>query len=74
MILSPEHPRWEFFCIQMQKLDPDIGCRHSLDFTTECLNLVPGIDIPETIKSLKRSGGHCDCEVIMNVVLPSLGD
>lgn len=74
MILDEKHERWPFFCLKMMDMaecehDQGYGCH---TFTMECLNLIPGIDIPATIEGFKRRGGHCDCEVVMNLCVPSM--
>lgn len=74
MTLTKNHQGWLFFCAHMQRMDPEKPCGGKFDFTLECLNLIPGIGIPESIQWLRQQGGHCDCEVIFNVILPSLDE
>lgn len=74
MILTEKHDKWPFFCLKMmdmQECDHDRGFgRHT--FTLECLNLIAGIDAQATVAAFKSVGGHCDCEVAMNICGPSM--
>jgi len=72
MILSQNHSEWMFFCQAMQKLDPDALCEHNYNHTKHCLEIIQKIGVEKTIESFAKIGGGCDCEVVMNVVLPSL--
>lgn len=70
-ILNENHPHWNFFCLKMIEMEE---CKDGTEFAQECLNLIPGgVDVPGTLKSLHERGGHCDCEIIMNIVDPFLG-
>jgi len=73
-ILTPSHKLWPAF---RKKLDDAITtyvdgklhsrCRGDLALTTDILESMENLDIPETIIFLRQQGGHCDCKVIMNV-------
>jgi len=70
MILNESHGQWPSFCLRM--LEMQDSCDHTFDFTRECLNLIPGIDAKETVRHFRRAGGACDCEVILNIIQPSM--
>ena len=64
-IMNPENPDWPAFCVGMREMK---SCDHSLDFTIETLNAFPGLDIEGSLDFFREHGGHCDCEVVMNVI------
>jgi hypothetical protein len=56
----------------MQQLNPEGGCNHfTTDFAFEVLNVM-GADIDGTLDYMRRRRARCDCEIIFNVILPSL--
>lgn len=69
-ILNEQHPHWNFFCLKMIEMNE---CEHGMTFAKECLNLIPGgVDVEATLACFYKRGGHCDCEIIMNIIEPHL--
>ena len=69
--MTPGHPRWPEFCIRMQRLDPHAGCKLTTDFAVEVLKTM-GVDIAGSLQYFRWHGGECDCEIILNIILPSI--
>lgn len=68
--LTEQHPHWNFFCLKMIEMEE---CGDDTTFAKECLNLIPGgVDVDATLKAFRRRGGHCDCEIILNIIEPFL--
>jgi Protein of unknown function (DUF2695) len=63
--LTYDHPRWEEFA-QVMWTRPT-ACDHSRTHTRAALRAV-GAAEDASIAWLDHRGGHCDCEVLLNVV------
>lgn len=78
-IMRPGHPRWEDFIVRLH--GPE-GCNFtgegaSMSFTCDGSTLskseailtdMGDIDVDESLDYFRDHGGHCDCEVIFNVL------
>ena len=80
-IMQPKHPRWEEFCERLNgpegidyKQEKDgrwtWKCSGGEDksLATAILKTMPEIDIEASLKYFEDNGGHCDCEILLNVV------
>jgi hypothetical protein len=77
-IMSPEHPKWEDFC---EELEGPEGCnfREENGITTwDCkaghdrtkarsILVKYDVDIEKSLEYFTKNGGHCDCEILFNV-------
>ena len=63
-IMTPGNPHWPAFSARMTQLKT---CKNNLDHTVATLGGF-GVDIEASVEFLLKNGGHCDCEVIMNVI------
>jgi len=73
-VLTPSH---RFFPALRQRLNdvlityvngkPHSKCQGDLSNTIKILRSLHNIDIQETVILFQELGGHCDCEVLMNV-------
>lgn len=71
--MTLDHPRWLDFCVKMQELDPKGGCHCTTDHAFDVLNIL-GVPVEPSLEYLRKQGGYCDCEIIMNVILPFLDE
>lgn len=74
MIMTPDHPRWGEFQRQLGKtigqgLQAIHNCRGNFNKTKFLLPLfgLKPAEVLETLWFFEESGGHCDCEVLLNV-------
>lgn len=66
-VLHINHARWnEFIETLCGALGPD-DCRHTFDLSKKILSGMDGVDVDRTLDYCRQRGGHCDCEIIMNV-------
>lgn len=66
-IITKESPRWAEF---IKALDGKLvrwSCLGNLDLAAAILVRMPNVDTKGTLAYLRSRGGHCDCEVMMNV-------
>jgi len=49
------------------ELESSGTCYHSHEFTRKFLE-VSGFDVEESLKWLIEKGGHCDCEIVLNLI------
>lgn len=77
--MSPAHPDWPAF---VERLGGPEGCRLGEDGHWRCHNDTraveailrehhPDCDLRESLRYFAGQGGHCDCEVILNVRPPA---
>ena len=73
-VLTPNHRYWKALCTRLNDMltiyiegKPHSKCQTDLRCTTKILKSLPGIDVEETLALYMKLGGHCDCEVLMNV-------
>ena len=79
-IMQPNHPGWEEFCERLngpEGIDYKQGnngkwtwkCSGGEDksFATAILKTMPEIDVEASLKYFEKNGGHCDCEILLNV-------
>ena len=64
-IMTPEHPRWNEFCDQLEKLLGRWGC--SGDGLSRRLLIEMGCNVEASLAFFRDNGGYCDCEVLLNV-------
>jgi len=64
--MTQQHPRWAEFTNRMAA--DWFACDHTCDRAFEVLNAM-GMDVPGSLEWLHEHGGHCDCEIIMNLCL-----
>jgi hypothetical protein len=70
--MTPQHPRWEEFC---DRLDASVvltgchGCGHPAghDGARAILASMPDVDVAASLAYFSEQGGHCDCEILLNV-------
>lgn len=67
-IITYGHPRFDEFITRLS--NAVTWCDNSHDGAIEILNGMPNIDIPGTLEWFESEGGHCDCEICMNVYAP----
>ena len=77
-IMTPEHELWNEFVERLtgpEGIDltenKRIGtiwlCDNTTDNAVRILESMPNIDIEKTLLYFEKHGGHCDCEILMNV-------
>jgi hypothetical protein len=79
VIVTPSHRRWGEFAIRLQRAlecDQEVdgwGCKDDLALSALVLATmdIGHDDVRATLDYFKSSGGHCDCEVMFNVVIPA---
>ncbi len=71
-IMSPTHPRWSEFAARLRELQP-ARCDHTFQRTRRVLEEIEGADVEKSLEYFESEGGFCDCEVILNVVVPAEG-
>jgi hypothetical protein len=71
-VMTPRHPKWDEFADKLAHSDED--CRGALRATKAALLSIEGINIPASLGYLAHRGGHCDCEVFMNVTDDEAGN
>lgn len=65
-VMMSEHIYWtEFVDLLAREVR---RCAHDHRHTREILALFPNVNIEASIAHFKEHGGHCDCEVMFNVV------
>ncbi len=77
MRLTIGHPRWPEFIGRLMIVlgDPtDNRCEggRSQRYAAQALTEMGGLDVQDSLRYFTAHGGHCDCEIIMNVWLPWL--
>jgi|HubBroStandDraft_3_1064219.scaffolds.fasta_scaffold1710055_1 hypothetical protein len=65
-IMTPEHPRWDEFC---SELDHSIACDQCYDECAGAREILTkyAVDIDASVEYFREHGGFCDCEILMNV-------
>lgn len=66
-ILTKGSARWPEFIKRLDNLLAEWDCDNELTQSREAMAHVSGVDINGTLEYLRSMGGHCDCEVMMNV-------
>jgi hypothetical protein len=69
-VMTDQHPEWRRF---LSMLDAGAKlCEGHGDqaITRAALATIDGVDIGKSIDWLESEGGHCPCEVIMNIAVP----
>jgi hypothetical protein len=78
-ILTPSSSRWNLFVERLEDVmtrgvpegswrcgdDGSGGSKHR--YAKQVMAEIGGIDIPTTLEFFHEHGGHCDCEVLLNV-------
>jgi Protein of unknown function (DUF2695) len=68
-VLTAHSLRWPEFYVRLSNtltiLAPRCGGDHR--YAKEVMAEMGGIDIDATLAFFKQHGGHCDCEILMNV-------
>ncbi len=83
-IMNHEHKLWDEFLERLegpegcnfQQKDPDDATTTtwqcaggtSKEYATAILKTIPDIDIDTSLAFFEDNGGHCDCEILFNVV------
>jgi hypothetical protein len=72
--MTPEHPRWEEFC---ERLDAALegspagcnGCGHPAghEAARSILATMDDVDVAASLAYFREHGGHCDCEILLNL-------
>jgi hypothetical protein len=70
-VMTPAHPRWDEFC---ERLDETIehrgcnGCGHPAAHEgARAILASMDMDVGESLAVFHARGGHCDCEILLNV-------
>ena len=80
-LMTPQHPQWTDFAERLMAGVAGAGCAgdrdagHSHGGTIAALATTPDpdLDVAASLEFLKDQGGCCcDCEVIYNVILPTI--
>lgn len=66
-VLTPKSRRWHNFVIALGNMLAKEACDHTLQKTTTVLTYMAGINADKTLRYFQERGGHCDCEVLLNV-------
>jgi hypothetical protein len=72
-LMRPWNPRWHIFgkklCAAVH--DPSTCDPHSYRHASAILNEMGGIDVEASLRNFGwKHGARCDCEIILNMVLP----
>jgi hypothetical protein len=59
----------ELFSHLDEKLKAQGGCDHTLRHTKAFITSFTNLGVQRTLEWFEEHGGHCDCEVILNVLL-----
>jgi hypothetical protein len=70
--MTPEHPRWEEFCERLAAsvtLAGCHGCGHPAghDGARAILTSMNDLDGAASLAYFREHGGHCDCEILLNL-------
>lgn len=71
-IMNNQHPKWDEFMEKLsEQLDASGGCKTNLvSSATVLVKDYPECSLEYSLKYFVNKGGHCDCEVLMNVYRP----
>jgi len=68
-VLTSEHPLWDEFVDRMHEREIcDYTLRSTEAILTDMAQAAP-IHVKGTLEVFKAKGGHCDCEVYLNLCL-----
>lgn len=68
-IMTPEHPRWIEFYNHLSEMVYDSGCEHThnaAEVALKSFGFAPE-EIEASVRYFREHGGHCSCEVLLNV-------
>jgi hypothetical protein len=69
-LMTPHHSRWLEFCCRLNAWIDRIGCAAegpgALDGARSILADMD-CDVTRSLEFFREHGGHCDCEILMNV-------
>jgi hypothetical protein len=68
-VLTLDHPRWREFVHNLVRAICT-RCSGSLKGSIKVMEEMGDIDVRRTVLHFQNNGGHCDCEVLMNVDRP----
>jgi hypothetical protein len=75
-ILTPNSKHWVPFinalghAVQVNGCDGDAGINNYLDVYRQSKQIMAdmgNVDIPASLTFFQNNGGHCDCEILLNV-------
>jgi hypothetical protein len=71
-IMTPESPRWAQFIDLLNEIGEERGCvarssENRFRCAKEAMSRMGGIDIEKSVAFFWELGGHCDCEIVLNV-------
>lgn len=67
-VITKESPRWPEFIYRLDTKLAEWDCTTNHDQAHAVFAEMGGIDSRATIEYLCKHGGHCDCEIMFNVV------
>jgi hypothetical protein len=69
-VMNRQHPRWNEFAEKLCGTTPLEGCNHTTQDAEAVLVAMGGLDVDASLAYMRSKGGYCDCEIIMNVIMP----
>jgi len=68
-VMTPEHPRWNTFCKELQASIAKNGCtaKTGKQNAKRVMKEMGGINIKASCDYFEEHGGYCDCEILLNV-------
>jgi hypothetical protein len=70
LTMNRQHPRWDEFAERLCDTTPVDGCNHTTQDAEAVMAAMGGLDIEVSLEDMRSKGGYCDCEIIMNVIMP----
>jgi len=70
-VLTTEHELFPEFARRLLQITE---CECTLDNSKDILWSMCGVDYQDSVAWLIANGGHCDCEVILNIIAPTMDD
>jgi hypothetical protein len=68
-VLSINHPRFREFAHTLDAWISNKGCS-GYHISTQLMEEMGDIDVPETLEYFRAKGGGCDCEILNNIAFP----
>ena len=69
-LMDSAHPSWQEFCARLRALEP-ARCDHTMRVTRRVLETLEGVEVEGSLEAFEAQGGYCDCEVVLNVIIPA---
>lgn len=68
-IMSDQNPNWHDFINRLCARFPTVdSCDHTHNNARAVMEEMGGINVEQSISAFNDKGGHCDCEVLCNLV------